>query len=494
VVSAPSAPAESSGSAVARCEAAPSLAGTGDSVAMATVAPLVAAAGLGCRPPGDAFGAYFLLDLSRAPAPMPVQLLIDAPVSVEAALARGPCGDLRIGDCATSLYVDQRSRLISATLAPDRYVLIVNTATDGAAVHVSASVGELSCLAPPAHDSCAAAQPLDTSAAVQSLSGTLACARPDRELRCGALAAPDVFYALDLSDREGETLLDVDVVASRDDFVTAALFLPAQEGCGEPWMCGEQFSARLSPGRYYVGVSQGTGGSGLFHGLPDAAGAAPFALRVGLSQRGCADTPNDTWQTAVDLDPTLELQRVKGNTACGTSQWDGSCFEDRGAPELFYRLDLRGAPGPQRFEVRNLLSADTVNYVLLADAAGGSPQLASCEPLSSDFSSYHLAPRLYYLVVDGRVRNAARFELELQRSALPASSSCVTDDLLKCMADSEPACAGSVASADCLASSTECGLEPRTFEAFCAGAPGCCTGTGDETGCLDAWETNVGCH
>jgi hypothetical protein len=142
-----------------------------------------------------------------------------------------------------------------------------------------------------------------------------------------------------------------------------------------------------------------------------------------------------------------------------------------------------------------LSSSDTVAYLLLADAAGGAPQLTSCHANQNVVARFVLAPRLYYFVVDGRVRNAARFELELELSdERPGTRPCVDDELESCMADSEPACSDSVASPRCLESAVECGLAPSAYDAFCGGAPGCCSGAEEVLDCFQAWQSTMACR
>jgi hypothetical protein len=479
------------------CESALPLPGNGDSALL--VPTMGVAPGLGCAPALGAAGAYFVLDLSAARAPVPVQLLFDAPVPFEVGLARGACGDLRVEQCATPLYSDERSRVLSATLAPDRYLLLVDSAAVGAELHVNARAGTPSCAAAAQNDECASALPLDPLAPVQSVTGTLGCAHPSVAVRCSSFQAADVFYALDLSDRPGDTLLDVDVTGTDERPVTAALFDAAGDGCGDIWMCGFQFSARLAPGVYRIGVSDADRwpGGRPHPFLPDVADGepSPFALRIGLGPSACSQSLNNSWQNAVDLDPTAEQQIVRGNTACGTDLLRDECFGDRGAPELYYRLDLRGAPGPRELTVHSLLGADTVYSVLVPDPAGGVPQFTSCKSYLDDAVTYQLAPRLYYFVVDGRVRNAARFELELRlHDELQGSLQCVLPLIETCMADSEPACSDSMANPACLASAVECGLEQNAYDAFCGGASGCCSGTAEGLGCLQAWQSTAQCR
>ena len=46
----------------------------------------------------------------------------------------------------------------------------------------------------------------------------------------------------------------------------------------------------------------------------------------------------------------------------------------------------------------------------------------------------------------------------------------------------------------CLASSVECGFEPSAHDAFCAAAPGCCSGTQEVSACLQTWQSTTGCR
>src|SRR4051794_19760364 len=101
----------SSTPAGAACGSALPLARNGES---ALLVPMTGAApALECAPVLGAAGAYFVLDLSAERDAVPVQLVFDAPVPIEVGLARGACGDLHVERCATSLYSDERSRVIS---------------------------------------------------------------------------------------------------------------------------------------------------------------------------------------------------------------------------------------------------------------------------------------------------------------------------------------------------------------------------------------------
>lgn len=498
VVALPPGPPPAPGSA---CASAVALAPLGATAVLGAGVAATLPSALACAPPGSGASAHFELDLSAESQPVPVQIVLDAPFAFEAALMRGPCDDARIERCATPLYADERSRVIAATLEPDRYRLLISAAEQAgaAAIHASASVGVLGCSEPPVHDSCARAQPLDTGKPTQSVSATLACAGPELAVRCAEASAADVFYELDLSARRGQTLVDVAVTAAEGSHVSASLLAPSAEPCGDVLMCGTQLSARVLPGKYRLAVSVAPPPTGERHPTlpaPPAGSPSPFALRVQLSEPGCDGVTNDSWQTALELDSTLPRQRVTGNTACGTHQPETACELDRGAPDLFYRLDLRGSAQRRTLHTRNQLGVDTITYLLRADEAGGPPRQIACEASAGSHQNWYvLAPSLYYLVVDGVARNAGPFELELELGeAGTERTPCVDADVQRCMTDSEPACSSDTLAPSCLTAAVECGLEPAVMEAFCETAPGCCTGAREGEACLEAWAAGLQCR
>jgi hypothetical protein len=461
---------------------------------------------------------HFALDLRGAAAPTQVALVIDADFSFEAMLARGPCGDTVLEACAAPFQRDQRSRLFSGALAPDYYELTVigRGESDQGTVHVAAAVEPARCSAAPVNDECEAGLALDASLPIQTLIGNAGCGTVSVPNRCVFDPGGDVFYDLDLSRRAAPTLLEVDV-AKLDDSVVPTVVIPAvlfsagEPGCGEPALCGSNFVTRLPPGRYRLGVSQGPDyeSSGVSSSeVRNAAGRADvlgnrFALRVRLREVECAETKNDTWQTAIDLDPDAPTQRLVGNTACGTHDVAAGCNADRGAPDLFYRLDLRGQKAPRSIFFAGHSDSDLVAYVLATDAAGVPTRAAACEALAppaqlfwttNDYVSFDLAPRLYYLVIDGRIQNAGRFDFELWQEARTVSVKCFDFYTSRCLEDSEPACAESRASPECLSTALECGLDPGVYSAFCARFPGCCDGTGEREECRLALNSNLECN
>jgi hypothetical protein len=129
--------------------------------------------------------------------------------------------------------------------------------------------------------------------------------------------------------------------------------------------------------------------------------------------------------------------------------------------------------------------------------------VAGCGALTDSARSYAspeesvwfaLAPRLYYVVVDGRGQNAGRFDLELrQADTYPVPVSCFWGPSLRCLENSEPACAESRASPACLSAALECGLDPAVYAAFCARFAGCCEGTAPPEDCRAAWSANLEC-
>lgn len=483
----------------ARCEESITLAGFGESRASADNACGSASAAGVCGAPGLGPSVHFSFDLSEADAPSRVRLALDAAFDFEAALSRGPCGDTALVECAAPAFFDGASRALTATLPPDRYSIIVtpHAAEARGSTHVTASIGDAVCDAPPANDTCAGALPLDPRVPLQSVIGSFACASPDLELRCADVGAADLFYELDLSERAAPTLVDIDVARSGARSAAATLFAPAASGCGEVVMCGRHVSALLAPGKHRIAVSDNARPEP--RNVPpepldvQEALANPFTLRVALREPDCGATTNTTWQAALELDPRAERQRLRGNTACGQPRGEGGCNDDRGAPELYYRLDLRERSAPIQLELEDGAPGELVAY-LLVGAEGAEPRRVSCPEDTGPIHSYfELAPRLYYIVIDGRVQNSGRFDVELSLSPLTGLA-CLDGVLDDCLRNSEPACAVSFAEPQCLAAAVECGLPRDTFLQFCSDFAGCCDGTAERGGCEAAWAERAGCN
>jgi hypothetical protein len=428
--------------------------------------------------------AYFELDLTAATRATRVISIIDGAFAFEAALTRGPSADPAVLQRAAPFYQDGQSRRIDAELEPGLYHLVVTgkSATDRGPLHVASAVGERTCQ-PPDNDACATPRVLEGSLAQQTVLVDMACATPSVPVRCADLEAPDVFYELDLSERSREVLLDVEVVAGRFDDAQAYLLATGTQACSEVTTCAESWSWRVSPGRHELGISVSPSG------VPEELAA----VRVRLTEDGCSGTSNDRPDTAIDLDPALARQQIQGNTACARDDFSGSCQEERGSPDLFYRLDLRGRSAPQELRIEGQTAAGLGLYVLPAAAATAGSSSA-CSQL---YSSSILAPRLYYLVVDGGVANAGAFNLELSLSdayAVPRPCQPRDSDSSSCLSHSEPACASSSAHPDCLRAAVDCGLAQEVYLAFCATLPGCCDGTSPSESCQGAWEAAITCR
>jgi hypothetical protein len=445
--------------------------------------------------------ALFSLDLTQADRPTPVDLVIDADFAFEAALGQGACGDGRLEHCGRPVYADGRSRRIYAILAPGHYQLVVTGKSDDdrGGVRVAIALGDPSCEGPPPHDSCANALRLDPELPSQLIIDTATCARVDEPTRCPLMAGPDVFYELDLSLRASDVLLEVDVITLDGPSMTAGLFPAESLACGATAMCGAAFARRLRPGSYRVGVSQEPdyADPGLDRTVRREVVDAPimpsrFALRLRTIDAPCA-APNDTWQAALELDPSLERQPIVGSTACAEDDVRGVCNDDRGAPDVFYRLDLRGATAPREVRLTGSRDFDLLAYILTPDESGVPTRESGCEDRPVDW--FTLAPKLYYMVIDGRIQNAGRFDLELRQSeAYAVPFNCFDSDASGCLRDSEPACNESFATLECLQVAVACGLAPDVHAAFCASFAGCCDGTAERVFCENAWAENLACN
>jgi hypothetical protein len=274
-------------------------------------------------------------------------------------------------------------------------------------------------------------------------------------------------------------LLDVEL----SEGGVASLAQGSTGACNTPLTCGNIFSSRLPPVVHSLSVAE------LWQGLDDR----PIALRIRLDGGSCAATLNDRLDTAIDLDVTLGQQRIVGNTACGQQDF-AACSEDRGAPDLFYRLDLRGFSAPRYVSLEGVAGTNLRAYVLRAAPDGTLTHSSQCDYATrGEYIDLYgvLAPRLYYLMIGGYAQSAGRFDLLLNlteaypvpRQCFPRLPSYSTD----CRQDSEPACATSLAHPSCLQAALDCGLAPDVYTVFCAAATGCCDGTLAPEACLDAW-------
>jgi hypothetical protein len=432
--------------------------------------------------------AIFALDLSEATELTRAHLVMDAPFAFEAALTRGPIGDPAVLHCAEPFYADGRSRRLSADLEPGLYHLVVTgrSEADRGEISVASRVGDLDGAGPPPNDDCATARVLDGAFEQQTVVLTAAGATRQVIPRCNPVGSVDVFYELDLSGRPRAVMLDVDVkeldAESGLAFTSASLFAMGDDACAEILTCGRSWSRRLSPGIHKLALHVDQGDLD-----------AVLAMRIRLSEGSCPSPVNDAPETALELDPALATQRLQGNTACGNDDLSTACSEDRGAPDLFYRLDLRNHTAPQLLQFYGEYASGLLNYVLTSSGDTEGLRPTRCADAETHFV---LAPRLYYLVIDGSSQNAGPFDLELRRedeATVPRDCLPRIYSLGHCLLDSEPACGSSIAHPDCMLTALECGLASNVYATFCNAYPGCCEGTEPTEACEGPWEAAIIC-
>lgn len=421
--------------------------------------------------------SIFELDLREATGLTRAHLIVDARFEFEAALTRGPSADPAVVHCAEPFYTDGKSRQLSVELAPGRYHLVVTgkSESDRGSISVASSLGPDT--AAPTNDDWGTPFVLDGAIEQQSIIPSMLGATPQVSVRCAALDDVDVFYALDLSGRSSEVLLDVDALGLDDAYPRASLLAVGSDARTEVLACGEYWSRRVSPGIYALAV----------HVSPQRTDQR-LGLRVRVTEESCSSAVNDRVETAVELDPTLATQRIQGNTACGNDDVSEACSSDRGAPDLFYRLDLRNHTAPQYLRFDGEYATDLLNYVLVSSDDTDVLLPTRCGAAIGDLT---LAPRLYYLVLDGLAQNAGRFELALRLgNAYSDPPNCRRDrDTFRyCLSDSEPACAISLAHPGCIGAAVECGLGSDALATFCTAHPGCCDGTAPTESCEGPWD------
>jgi hypothetical protein len=434
----------------------------------------------GCWGGGRGASARFELDLRGAQLAAPVIVSAIADVPIELGLTRGPCNDPVLESCGAPLFAEGTQRWIQTTLPPERHFLTVS-APEGSApgtVQVMLAHPLAACSEPPAHDACDSAARLEPALHQQLVIGPDACATPSLTTRCEQDATwLDVFYELDLSGEAQDRMLEVRA-NELNALVSVALF--EGSACDRLLTCGSAFARRVSPGRYTLRVAQ-----------PNYFFRSPALVSVVHQAPDCSATANDTPQAATALDPSLETQTIVGNTACARPDFVPSCAEDRGAPDLFYSLDLRN-----RDAVTELSWDASAGWRMLVAVSPDAGALvvgrSTCLNPRSGLPVW-LAPRRSILVVDGELDDQGKFELTLQQRQHPFASEPLGCDVVSCQRDSEPACSDSLAEPACLAAAVECGLPAGVYTDYCTRFPDCCAGAAERGACLDAWQIATGC-
>lgn len=445
----------------------------------------------GCRDASSGPDRWYALDLSAFSTAVELQAVVDARFDALLELRRGACGDTESLDCDRPRGVAATGASIAARLEPDLYWLIVDGATPDSRgefrLQVEIDPAPGSCTGTPAVGSCGAPLPLETLSR-QTLLLDEAC------LPLAENGDISSWYELDLSAESRSVLVHATAwTLSAPAFERFNLYDAADAECQSELGYADlsrglgrtnaELNALLAPGRYQLELSldQGTG--------------KHAGLDLEIDRDTCKDGPvANSCDDALTIDPSLPRQVLEGNTACNTSRFQSECAE-LDAPEQFYRLDLRAAPGPVRARVTTLVDGLGFGPILaLLTAAGDEvcPDAVYCdESIDNAEGPGHLDlildPQLHYLVIDGADPSAGgpyRLLVELEpaerRPCVDAGiDECVSrNGQINCCREWGPACDATAAM---------CGLAPSTQQCVCQTAPACCgTVERDGSACLDA--------
>jgi hypothetical protein len=409
-------------------------------------------------PQGNA--VFFELELSGFDAPVPVRLLFGAEFEIESALWRAPCADPAAVACGrTREWTGSPGGVeFREVLGPGRY-LVVAAGVDANArgpIQLAAVLDEApECDTTIERAGCEDALPLDPSLPVQVRLGSSACVESGTDFECPEFSdETEVYYSLDLSERTGDTLVELELMDVRN---AALLRVDSDGGCGERLQCGEHLSALLEPAKYVLGVGAWDGD--------------PFAVRVSARDRSACDASSNTsCEQAVVLDPSATTHRLLGQTACGKHVVDDDCGNPESEQQLFYRLDLRNHTTPVHVEVEPVSTAFHNVGLIEANAEGGCGAVTHCYPYF-----VLLAPRLYYLAVSGGYGRPFEFRVDHVPQPPGVATDCIPLEIVQCAVHSAAACSESgVNDVACVAALEECGLQWSGLAELCSEAPWCC--------------------
>jgi hypothetical protein len=238
------------------------------------------------------------------------------------------------------------------------------------------------------------------------------------DLRCGATSAESgecpiaggtVIFELDLRDAQGKVDLVVEVDAEFDP----ALRLES-ESCVDPLLLACNLDHTEGVERAVLGERLSPGVYRLIVGAEELDASGKFELRVRARdpRARCTSVPlNDRCATAIDLDPRLAVQTVVGTTLCARddayARWYCNGLEN--APDVFYRLDLRGEKGPKLlYATTDLPPTDFDTALAVLEGSHGecfdSRECNDDDPYATrEFSSSLVAllePGEYFIAVD----------------------------------------------------------------------------------------------
>jgi len=446
----------------------------------------------GCRDITAGPDVWYALDLSGFEAAVELHAVVDANFDAVLELRRGACGDTASLDCDRARGIASTPSSIAASLEPGTYWLVVDgadaTSRGDFELQVEVDPTPRLCSDTPASGTCAAPLPVEPLERQTLLLDETCLPRAEDE-------HANAWYGLDLQSETGPVLLQAAAwTLSEPAFQELRLYeAPSVDGeCGSELSVAQfsrglgrsnaELTALLSPGRYALQLSL----------IGEAQRRA--ALELSLDRDTCRAGPlANHCEDALSIDPSLPSQVLAGNTACNANRFVSRCAQID-APEQFYRLDLRSAPGPVRARVTTLvdgLGFSPILALLAADSDGACPDALYCDDSLANFEGpphldLSLDPELYYVVIDGEepgARGTYRLLVELE----PAEKSpCVDARIDRCMYANGQADCCLEWSPVCAAAVTLCGLAAPTQECLCAAAPACCAPERDASACRDA--------
>lgn len=424
----------------------------------------------------------FELDLSEVPSGVVVRGVLDAAFDGSLHIERGQCEDPVVVACNEDHADGVDRAVVSATLEPDHYRLVVDAEREGEGGEFSLSLllraEDAQCAESPENDGCDGAIDLDPDLPVQTVVGSTRCAHNDAYsfFECHLDdTTPDVFYRLDLSARDEPVVVRASTDIAPTDFDTILYVMDSAQGhCFAALACNDdgpsqeqrlpgssELVTRLEPGQYFL-VVDGVDGAG------------DFGLRVSLNEVECA--ANVSCEDALDLDASEGESSYTVDTVCATSSLVTRCSAYGNGPDVYYRLDLSAYAGPVR--VRAAMP-DSYGWSLALLPSAGEASCGSQRLCSGDSLEAVLEPGVYYIAVSAP-RNAERSgELALELEAVAA------DQLVDCVDTAVADCAEDLLSAgdtsccdeptgSCLYAWSSCGLDPGLRACVCDAAPECC--------------------
>lgn len=449
-----------------------------------------------CRDQDSGPAVWYRLDLQALARAVEFRAVLSADFDAVLDLRQGACEDTLSLDCDRGSALGKPGSVLSRRLDPGVYWLVVGGASPASegefALELELAVELGVCESPPPNRSCETALQLPAQS-VQTLLLDLSCAplvQGERET---------LYYELDLSQEPAPVLASASIWPVQPEQVFARLHWvqaePASLLCGtelsssyldagHAFPVAAEASALLAPGHYFLAAE-----------IESSELADPrVQLSLRLDEETCRQgAVANSCASAIDLDPNADVQLFEGSTLCNADQLSSGCSE--GAPDQFYRLDLRGAAGATR--VRAAILADGTDFtpVLFLVSAGegaGCGEVSYCPDTLAQAEGLPLfdltlRPDLYFVGVDGlELGNAGHYRLLVELAATDTSP---------CVNAAVAACAFADAALDCCYDSGAgcdrvldlCGLEPTARACVCASNPACCGPDWRDADCAESY-------